>query len=126
MPVPGCEPATSASARTLSSSSHTSATSSDRFGRSMPEANSGISSSQRPSTARMSRRTSSVAVAVSATVTGSPSRRRNSPTARYAGRRSWPHLLTQWASSIASSRTPPGHASSASAKPGRPIRSGVA
>ena len=49
----------------------------------------------------MSSRTSSVAVAVSAMHGGLPSRCRTSPSRMYSGRKSCPHWLTQWASSIA-------------------------
>ena len=53
-----------------------------------------------------SRRTRSVAVAVSATTGGRTGRlATKSAMPVYAGRKSWPHWLTQWASSTARSGT---------------------
>ena len=50
----------------------------------------------------MSARTRSVAVAVSAIIGASGNNSRNEASWRYSGRKSWPHSLMQWASSIAS------------------------
>ena len=67
----------------------------------------------------MSRITSGVAVAVSAS-TGAPKRACRPERFRYAGRKSWPHWLMQWASSTAMSESgtpssaPPTDASSPS------------
>src|SRR5512138_3137860 len=63
------------------------------------------SGSRMPSWARMSSRTRGVAVAVSASRRGRPSDSATSRSPRYAGRKSWPHCETQWASSTANSET---------------------
>src|SRR5207248_4929903 len=57
---------------------------------------------RRPSSSIISLRTSSVAVAVSAIVGGSPSILRTSPSRAYSGRKSCPQVLMQCASSTAS------------------------
>lgn len=48
-------------------------------------------------------RTLAVAVAVTASMGVSGSNPRNIPSCRYCWRKSWPHVLTQWASSMATS-----------------------
>ena len=53
----------------------------------------------------MSRRTRSVAVAVKACRLTPGNSSRSRPSWRYSGRKSWPHWLMQWASSMATNRT---------------------
>ncbi len=80
MPVPPMRVLTSAIRDTFSRSSHTGSTLNDRFGRSIPVANSGIESASSPRTSLMSARTAAVDVAVSAIVRGEPNSCLNSPT----------------------------------------------
>ncbi len=65
--------------------------------------------------------TAGVAVAVSAII-GARTTSRSSRRRRYSGRKSWPHWLTQWASSIATSAI--GARASRRLKPSSAARSG--
>ena len=80
-------------------------------------------SEPRPSRARISSRTTGVAVAVQASTRGGPQLLQQRADLQVLGRKSWPHSLMQWASSIATSG---GASSRASArKPGYASRSGA-
>ena len=72
-----------------------------RFGRSNPRISS--TGSRSPSRATISSRTGGAAVAVRASTGGRPSASIAAPSRRYSGRKSWPHSLTQCASSTTNS-----------------------
>ena len=64
----------------------------------------------------MSTATRGVAVAVAAKIERAPSACATSPRRKYSGRKSWPHWLTQWASST--TKSPISAARRRSTKPG--------
>ena len=90
-------------ARSRSRAPPTSSARRRRFGRAKPRTSCGVSAG-RPRRARISSRTTGVAVAVQASTRGARAAR---PAARRSpgtpGRKSWPHSLMQWASSTATS-----------------------
>ena len=105
-PRPGAPSASASSASTCRSRSRSAArprrARSARFGR-REAAHDLRRVGGRPSRARISSRTTGVAVAVQASTRGGGSSASSSPICRYSGRKSWPHSLMQWASSIATS-----------------------
>ena len=102
MAAPGAVRRISCTRRTRSARDRARSTPHQRFERWKERTTS--SGSRSPRLSRMSLRTSGVALAVSASV-GLSVKRFTLPIARYAGRKSCPHSLMQWASSTASRAT---------------------
>ena len=73
-------------------------------------------SAGRPRRRRISSRTTGVAVAVQARTRAPGSSASRPPISRYSGRKSWPHSLMQWASSMATS----GHGDARLSSPRKP------
>ena len=121
---PAPRPAARPPARCRSRASSTSSARRRRLGRAKPRTCCGVSAG-RPRRARISSRTTGVAVAVQASTRACGSSVSSAPISRYSGRKSWPHSLMQCASSMATSGTSHVLQQAAEAGEREPLRRGV-